>query len=67
MAAKEGTTVEQEGVSHHNDPEKAAIQQATKEPAITNKRLRYIYGKRKKVNHKLENLQLSRKDQVSIT
>ena len=34
MAAKEGTTVEQEGVSHHYDSAKAAIRQATKEPLL---------------------------------
>ena len=32
VAAKEGTTVEQEGVSHHYDSAKAAIRLATKEP-----------------------------------
>ena len=35
MVAKEETTVEQEGESHHNDSEKAAVGQATKEPPIT--------------------------------
>ena len=64
MAANEGTTVEQEGVSHHYDLAKAAIHQATKEPPYS-QRLRRTYGER--VNHKLESLQLSWKDQVSIS
>ena len=34
MAAKEGTTVEKEGESDHNDSAKAAIRQASKEPPI---------------------------------
>ena len=60
MAAKEGITVEQEGVSHHYDSAKAAIRQATKELRITHVRLCSIYGKRgEKVNHKLESQQLS--------
>ena len=42
MAAKEGTTVEQEGASHHYEPAKAAIRQATKETPITHERLRHI-------------------------
>ena len=46
VAAKEGTTVEQEGVSHHYDSAKAAIRQATKEPTITFERVRHIYGER---------------------
>ena len=57
MAAKEGTTVEQEGVSHHYDSAKAPIRQATKEPPITHEHLRHIYGKRgEKANHKMESL-----------
>ena len=68
VAAKERTTVEQEGVSHHHDSARAAIRQATKEPPIINERLRHIYGERgDKVNHKLERPLLSRKDQVSIS
>ena len=68
MGAKEGTTVEQKGVSHHYDSVKAAMRQATKEPPVANKRLGRIYGKGvEKVNHKLESLQLSRKDQVSMS
>ena len=64
VAAKEGTTMEQEGVSHHYDSAKAAIRQATKEPPITHERLGRIYGERgEKVNHKLESPQLSRKEQ----
>ena len=34
VASNEGTAVEKEGVSHHHDSEKAAIQQATKEPLL---------------------------------
>ena len=38
------------------------------EPLIAHERLHGIYGERgEKVNHKLESLQLSRKDQVSIS
>ena len=52
---------------HHCDSAYAAIRQATMEPPITHERLLRTYGKRgEKVNHKLESLQLSRKDQVSI-
>ena len=68
MAAKEGTTVEQEGENHHYDSAKAAMRQATMEPSITHECLRGIYGKRgERINNKLEGLQLSRKDQVSIS
>ena len=68
MAAKEGTTVEQEEENHHHDSAKAAIRQVTKEPPINHERLRHIYGERgEKRNQKLENLQLSRKDQASIS
>ena len=68
MVAKEGTTVEQEGDSHHYDSAKAAMRPSTKEPPITHERLRHIYGEGgEKVNRKLESLQLSRKDQVSIS
>ena len=46
----------------------SAMRQATKEPPITHERLRRINGdRREKVNHKLESLQLSRKEQVSIS
>ena len=59
---------QQEGESHHYDSAKAAIRQATKELPISQERLRHIYGERgEKVNHKLESLQLSMKDQVSIS
>ena len=55
------------GENHHYDSAKAAIGEATKDPPITHEQCR-IYGKRgEKVNHKLESLQLSRKDQVSIS
>ena len=68
VATKEGTTVEQEGVSHHHKSAKAAIRPVTKKPPITHERLRRIYGERgEKVNHKLKSQQLSRKDQVSIS
>ena len=42
MSAKEGTTVEQERMSHHYDSAKAA----TQEPTITLERVRHIYGER---------------------
>ena len=42
MAAKEVTTEELEGVSHHYDSAKTAIWQTTKEPPITNERQRHI-------------------------
>ena len=46
--AEEGTTVEQEGVSHHYDSAKT-----TKQPPITHKRLCHIYDKRgENVKHK---------------
>ena len=65
MTAK---TVEQEKVSFHYDSTKAAMRQATKEPPIAHERPRRIHGERgEKVNHKLDSLQLSRKDQVSIS
>ena len=68
MAAKKGTTVKQEEVSHHYDTAKAAIWQTTKEPPITHERLLRIYGERdERVNHKLDNLLLSRRNQVSIS
>ena len=67
MATKDGTTVEQEGISYHYEAAKAAMRQATKEPPIAHERQRRIYGEiGEKVNHWLESLQLSRKDQVSI-
>ena len=40
VAAKEETTEKQEGVGHHHDAEKAAMQQATKQPPISHERLR---------------------------
>ena len=68
MAANGGTTVEQEGVSHHYHSAKTAIRQVTKEPNIVHERLRRIYDERgEKEDHKLESPQLSRKDQVSIS
>ena len=47
VAAKEGTTVEQEGVSHHYDSSKAAMLQANKEPPIIHERLRRTCGERR--------------------
>ena len=68
VAAKEGIIVEHEEENHHNDSAKAAICQATKDPTIAHKCLHRIYGKRgEKVNQKFKSLQLSRKDQVSIS
>ena len=68
MAAKEATTVEQEGVGHHYDSAKAATRQATKEPPITHGCLRHINGEGgEKVNHMLGSLQLTRTDQVTIS
>ena len=46
MAAKEGITVEQEGVSHNYVSIKAAIWQATNEPSIAYEHLRHILGER---------------------
>ena len=46
VATKEGTTVGQEGVSHHYDSAKAVMRQATKEPPITYEHPRRIYGER---------------------
>ena len=52
-------------MSHDYDLAKAVIQQAIMESPIANEHLRCIYNKRgEKVNHELETLQLSRKDQV---
>ena len=73
MSARERTTEEQKGESHPYDPR--AIRRATKEPPSntagdegTPERPRLPYGERgEKVNHTLESLQLSRKDQVSIS
>ena len=48
MAAKEGTTVEQEGVSHDNDSAEVAMRQATNQPPISHERLRGIYVEREK-------------------
>ena len=46
----------------------AAIRQTTKEKLITHERLFRINGKRgEKVNHKLDSLQLSRKDKVYVS
>ena len=42
VAAKEGTTVEQEGVSLYYDSAKEAIRHMTKEPPITHERLHRI-------------------------
>ena len=67
VAAKEGTTVEHEGVSQHNNSAITAVRQATKEPRIIDKRLRRIFRDvGENVNHNLESIQLSRKDQVAI-
>ena len=53
-------------MSHHHDSAKAALQKVTKEHPITHEDLRHIHGMRgEKVNHKLESLQLSRKDQAN--
>ena len=54
--------------SHHYETAKAEIRQATKEPPITYKRLRCIYGEKgENVNNKLESLQLSKKDQIYVS
>ena len=60
VAAKEGSTVEQEGVSRHYYSTKAAIRQATMEQPITLERPRRKRGE--KVNYKLKSQQLSMKD-----
>ena len=68
VAPKVGTTVVQEEVSHHFESAKAAIRLATNEPTISHERLRRIYGERGgNENHKMENLQMSRQDQFSIS
>ena len=67
VAAKEETSVGQEGVSHHHNSAKANMTVHYRLP-FDNDRLRRIYGERgEKVSHKLESLQLSRKYQVSVS
>ena len=58
----------QEEKSNRHVSANAAIQWTRKEAPISNERLRRIYEKiGEKVNNKLEILQLSRKDQVSVS
>ena len=55
-------------MSHHYDSSKAAILRAIKEPSVAHGRLRSICDERgEKFSHKMDCLQLSRKDQVSIS
>ena len=48
MAAREGTIVEQEEVSHHYDSAKVAIQRTTMEPPVTHECRHHIYGEEDK-------------------
>ena len=58
----------QEEENHHYDSARVEMRHVTKKPLITLERLRRICGERgEEVNHKLDSLQLPRKDLVYIS
>ena len=68
MLANEGTAMGQKEENHHYVSAKEASRQATEEPPTSHERQHRIYVERgEKVKRKFESLQLSRKDQVSIS